>query len=235
MDADIYNGGRYLRRWALVEGRPRCPDTALYLPETDEETIGAAMARNRAVAAVAATAEAYEAAAALLASPAAEEAPERAVAEALMASAGPSLLHLVRTRADQLGKAEAGYVLAWPDMPAFDPRTETVDLFDGGWAVRSLTAEELASHPLRPAAFMSKMAFAALLIDTLGDTLGMTVLGMYASVLALAADVDFVDVFDNLNGDPAQPGYAAQLLAQGAVTEGQVAALRAGWRRACKA
>lgn len=252
MVADIYNGGRYLRRWALVGGWPRCPETALYLPEADEAGIAAAMAVNRVVLATAAAAAAYEGAAGLLTGPAPDQwvfvpggdgvaVPVEdpawtawAAAQALVSGVGEQLLHLVRTRGGMLAEGDAGYELALPQMPEFDPREETVDLIDGAWVVRALTEEELAWHPLRPAASMPKMAFGKLVRATLG-TYGDSILGMFAGVLALASGVDWADVFGDIDGDPAQPGYAKQLLAAEAVSAGQVEALRAGWARACSA
>lgn len=249
----LYGGAQYLARWTLVGGHPRCPDAPLVLATADEQSIGGTLAINRAVAALAAAAEQYEAAARLRAgqapdqwvhiggddgAPVTVENPAWAAwiaAGETLAGAGAELLHLVRTRADQLDDDEDGYELVLPALPPFDPRGETVDLVDGVWVVRALTESELTDHPLRPAAFMSKMDFAALLISTLGDALGTAVIGMYGSVLALAQDVDWIDVFDFLNGDPTKPGYAAQLLAEGAVTVDHIAELRAGWVRSCKA
>lgn len=249
----LYGDGRYLARWALVGGYPRCPDAPLVLVTAEEAAIGEVMAINRAVAEAAARAEQYEAAARLRAGPAPEpwaaivdgdgepvtvENPAWALwvaAGAILDNASADLLLLVRTRAEQLDADEAGYELALPPRLPFDPRAETVDLVDSAWVVRALTDDELAVHPLRPAPFMSKMDFAALLIATLGDALGTAVIGMYGSVLALAQDIDWIDVFDCLNGDPTKPGYAAQLVAEGAVTGDHVAALRAAWVPACKA
>lgn len=250
---DIYNGGRYLHRWTLVAGSPRCVETALYLPDADEGEIAQALAVNRAIRAAGAAVESYERAQRLLAG----DAPESWVpgtndqgdaimtvnpawtaylaAQVIVAGAGSDLIHMARTRADVLDEGEAPYDLTLPPLPALDPRTETADWAGGAWVVRDLTGDELAVHPLRPAPMMSKMAFAGLLVTTLGDGLGMAVLGMYGSVLALASDVDWIDVFDHLNGDPERPGYAVQLLAAEAVTAGQIEALRDGWVRACRA
>lgn len=254
MDPDIYNGGRYLRRQALIGGFARCPRTALYLGDADEGEVAATLCRNRVVRALVASAEAYEAAARLLAGPAPEQwmsVPDQdgdgaslvesnawaawVAAGATVAAAGQALLHLIRTRADALDEDEAGFELSLPELPAFDPRAETADLLDGAWVVRALTDGELAAHPLRPATFMSKMAFGKLIMATLGSSLGGSVLSMFGGVLALAENVDWADVFDCIDGDPARPGYAEQLLADDVVTPAQVAALRDGWVRACAA
>lgn len=253
MDPDIYNGGRYLRRLALVGGYARCPQTALYLGEAGEGEIAATMAINRVVRALVAEAEAYEEAVRLIAGSqpdqwisvpdddGVETLVESAAwtawvaAGATVAAAGPGLLHLTRTRADALDEGEEAYELALPGLPAFDPRAETADLVDGAWVVRALTEAERGAHPLRPAAFMTKMAFGKLIIATLGSSLGGSVLSIFGGVLALADNIDWADVFDCIDGDPARPGYAAQLLADEVVTPAHVTALRDGWLRSCAA
>lgn len=250
--SDIYNGGRYLLRWTLVDGYPRCVETALYLADADEGEIAQALAANRAVRAAVTAVESYEAAQRLLAG----DEPERWVdgtneqglpilvsnpawearlsAQTEAIGAGAELIHMARTRADALDEGEAPYDLTLPPLPTLDPRTETADWVGGVWVVRDLTGDELAVHPLRPAAYMSKMAFGKLVRTALGGY-GDAILGMFAGVLTLADNVDWVDVFDSIDGDPDRPGYAAQLLAAEAVTEEQVGALRQGWVRACRA
>lgn len=249
----LYGGGLYVARWTMVDGHPRCVQAPLILADTDEGEIGARMAINRAIAALVAPAEQFEAAAVLQAGVAPQQwviqTDEDGLAALVenpawlawvaagvtVAAAGPTLLHLIRTRADALDEDEAGFELTLPELPLFDARTETADLLDGAWVVRALTEGELAAHPLRPAPFMAKMAFGKLIITTLGSSLGGSVLSMFGGVLTLADNVDWADVFEFIDGDLSRPGYAKQLLADEVVTPAQVAALRDGWVRACAA
>ncbi len=236
--SDIYSG-TWLRRWVMVDGWPRCPETALDLATADEGAIAGVMAGNAAVRAAGAAAEEYEAAARVIAGrepPVEDEAAwqDRAAAQAVIDAAGPDLCRLVRTRAGLLElEEEDAWTLRLPPLPGeLDPRAETAEWVSGTWVVRSMTSEELAAHPLRPAPAMGKMAFGALLTDTLGAERAAVVLARFAAVLALATDARFIDVFDAIDGDPARPGYAVQLTAAGEVTEAEVASLRAGWPRA---
>jgi hypothetical protein len=64
---DRYRAGRYLRRWSLVEGYPRCVEDALDTTTASAGDISAAEAGNVAVHDVVAAVEAYEAALALTA------------------------------------------------------------------------------------------------------------------------------------------------------------------------
>jgi hypothetical protein len=59
---DRYRAGRYLRRWSLVEGYPRCVEDALDTTTASAGDISAAEAGNVAVHDVVAAVEAYEAA-----------------------------------------------------------------------------------------------------------------------------------------------------------------------------
>jgi hypothetical protein len=64
---DRYRSGRYLRRWTLVEGFPRCVEDALDTTMASAADISAAEAGNVAVHDAVAAVEAYEAALALTA------------------------------------------------------------------------------------------------------------------------------------------------------------------------
>ena len=59
---DRYRSGRYLRRWTLVEGFPRCVEDALDTTMASAADISAAEAGNMAVHDAVAAVEAYEAA-----------------------------------------------------------------------------------------------------------------------------------------------------------------------------
>ena len=62
---DRYRSGRYLRRWTLVDGFPRCVEDALDTTTASAADISAAEAGNVAVHDAVAAVEAYEAALAL--------------------------------------------------------------------------------------------------------------------------------------------------------------------------
>jgi hypothetical protein len=62
---DRYREGRYLRRWSLVDGHPRCVLDALDTTTATAEDIAEAEAGNVAVHGAVAAVEAYEAALAL--------------------------------------------------------------------------------------------------------------------------------------------------------------------------
>jgi hypothetical protein len=64
---DRYRSGRYLRRWTLVEGFPRCVEDALDTTTASAGDIAEAEAANIAAHAAVAAVEAYEAALALTA------------------------------------------------------------------------------------------------------------------------------------------------------------------------
>lgn len=78
---DSYAGGRFVRRWTLVDGQPRCLDDAV---PAGTDAAAAALAVNAGVRADATAVEAHEAAERLAAQVAATEEP----AEALV-SVGP--------------------------------------------------------------------------------------------------------------------------------------------------
>ena len=171
-----YAGGRYLARWTLVGGHPRCILPPLSLPDSAAGAVADAIAVNRAVAAIAARAEVVESAAVR----AAQEPPPETImaaglddppvavpnpasmawdaAVALLAdvASDADLQHLLRTRADALATdewgqpAEAAWALTLPPVPALDPLSQTADWDGTGWAVRDLTAEEAAGWPLQP-------------------------------------------------------------------------------------
>lgn len=63
--SDRYRSGRYLRRWALVEGFPRCVEDALDTGTATAEEIAAVEASNAAIYAAMASLELYETALAL--------------------------------------------------------------------------------------------------------------------------------------------------------------------------
>ncbi|AUN31932.1 hypothetical protein [Niveispirillum cyanobacteriorum] len=171
----LYGAGRYLSVWSMVAGYPRCQAPALVLGSADPAALAAAIAVNRAVAGIAARAEAVEAAGRL----AVQDPPPETVMEAngdgepvevpnpayvdwvaagqLLSdtAADADLQHLLRTRADSLitdagGVVEPGWTLALPPVPDMDPLTQTADWDGAAWTVRDLTVEEAAIWPLRP-------------------------------------------------------------------------------------
>lgn len=173
-----YAGGRYLARWTLVGGHPRCILPPLALADSAAGAVADAIAINRAVAQMAARAEAVEAAAVLAAQepppetmmapgpgiddpPLVVPSPARAAwdaAVALLAGAASDgdLQHLLRTRADALllddwgQPAEAAWALTLPSLPALDPMTQTADWDGAAWVVRELTEEQVMSWPIQP-------------------------------------------------------------------------------------
>lgn len=173
----IYGAGRYLARWTLVDGYPRCIDPPMLLWACAASAAADAIAVNRAVSAIAARADQVEAAARMTAGdpppvtvlapgpdvdapPVAVPNPGRAAWDAAVAlledAAGDSdLQHLLRTRAGALsadagGQVEAPWSLSLPPVPALDPLSQTADWDGAAWTVRPLTAAERAAWPLQP-------------------------------------------------------------------------------------
>ncbi len=189
----LYGGGLYLARWTIVDGYPRCPLSPLIMANTDAVTAAAAIAVNRAVATIAARAEAVEAAGLLSVR---EPPPEGMVAAgpngaaleianpdyaqwvaagALVASAASDddLQHLLRTRAGTLTEDEAPWALALPPVPDLNPLTQTADWDGAAWAIRVLTEEEVAIWPLRaptPTPEVSREQFLAFMAGQLALT-----------------------------------------------------------------
>ncbi len=171
----LYSGGRYLSVWSMLGGQPRCVDPALVLGSADPAAVAAAIAGNRAVAGIAARAEAVEAAARL----AAQEPPPATMliagpdgeavaidnpalaawvaAGQLLADVGgdDDLQHMLRTRGgalllDESGVEEAGWSLYLPPVPPLLPLAQTADWDGAAWSVRDLSPAEAASWPLQP-------------------------------------------------------------------------------------
>ncbi|MBP7340456.1 hypothetical protein [Niveispirillum sp.] len=168
----VYGGGRYLSVWSMADGYPRCPSPALVLGTAPAAEVAATIAVNRAVAAIAARAEAVEAAArvaahdpppaTLAAGPDGEPVEGDNPAYAAWVAAGQvladassddDLQHLLRTRAgalrlDAQGVPEPGWTLSLPPVPPLDPHTQTA-VWDGAhWHVRALTEAERERHPI---------------------------------------------------------------------------------------
>jgi hypothetical protein len=237
-------GSGWVRRWTLVGGWPRCVEAPLAVTAAAPAALAAQVAVNRALAALLARAEHYEAAARLAAActdqppaatlpvPDGEPVPSPAweawqAAQALVAGADADLLWLVRTRAGALATGEAGYALDLPPLPPIgDPCRHTADWVAGAWVVRPLAPAEQQDWPLRRRPDLGKLAFAQLLITLLGDAKAQALLTAFGPTLSLAADIDFDDVFGGPQGGPA---YADQLLADGSVTADDVARLRLAW------
>lgn len=252
-----YASGRpYISVWSLVNGHPRCVEAPLSIANGNRAELAATIARNRALTVLCLRAEAVEAATSLAAQqePAAELAfidadgqpitlpnPAHATwmaATALLAqsAAEEPLQHLLRTRSDSLQRdefglpAEEAFSFDLPPVPSIpDPLTQTADWNGLAWQVRALTADELASWPLRPASSLDKMRFARLLRDVVGDALAATVLTQPAInlTLTLAGRVDWTDIFVGTDGNG--PSHAQQLVDAGAVTPADVESLKASW------
>ncbi|MEA1674113.1 hypothetical protein [Nitrospirillum sp. BR 11163] len=159
---DLYPNGRYLHRWGIIDGWPRCVAAPLTLVEEECAPIARHLAVNAAARSLVAAADAYEAAVALIASPCPpdtlaagpddEAAPNPAHAawvdaSALVAGADADLLNLVSTRAgtlpvDEFDAPIGAFAFDPPDPPAFALGTETADWNGTSWTVRPLTADE---------------------------------------------------------------------------------------------
>lgn len=169
---DAYKGDTLVRRWCLVQGRPRCADDPVDVATGPLADIAGQLAINRAVRALQARVDAYDDAALLASRPEpdatvplfdnagamAGDQPNPAhaawvAAGALVANAPAELLHLIRTRDDTLKRdpatglpSEAPFELVPPALVAFDPTTQTVDLVAGAWSeARPLTTPEAAA------------------------------------------------------------------------------------------
>ncbi|MEC4589511.1 hypothetical protein VPG91_00785 [Nitrospirillum amazonense] len=169
---DAYKGDSLVRRWCLVQGRPRCADHPVDVATAPPADIAGQLAINRAVRSLQAQVDAYDDAVLLASQPEpdatvplfddaramAGDQPNPAhaawvAAGALVANAPAELLHLIRTRDDALETdpanglpSEAPFELVPPALEAFDPTTQTVDLVAGAWSeARPLTAEEAAT------------------------------------------------------------------------------------------
>ena len=252
-----YPSGRgFIAVWSLAGGQPRCIDAPLPLAATPPVQLAAAIARNRAVAALCTDVEALEAAqrlAAMAEPPALLDVPDEtgqqivqvtnpdhtawaeAVALIAAASTDDALQHLLRTRADSLERdafgqaSEEPFEFAPPPVPAIeDPLSQTADWDGQAWHIRDLTAEELAAWPLRPAPTLGKSAFVQVLRGAVGEALAMTVLTVpeINLTLTLAGQVDWSDIFVTADGGP---GYAQRLVVAGVVTDAHVAALKDAW------
>lgn len=165
----IYGEGRWLSRWSIVSGYPRCVSNPLSVVSSSPELLAATIAVNRAVAEVISAAEMVEAAERATAHPAPPEltvsiglegeevTTENPAYKAWMAasawldvaSGDDDLQHLLRTRRGELDDLEEGWELNLPALPSFDPYTKTADIIDGEWTVRNLTADELEVWPIR--------------------------------------------------------------------------------------
>ncbi|NKC30210.1 hypothetical protein [Falsiroseomonas selenitidurans] len=119
-----YGNGRYLRRWSLIGGRPRCILPPLMLAEATPAELGAVAAENARLHALLEAAEAVEAAQSRIAAGAAV--PEDQV---LLDGADAATLALVTLRA---GDASAEPVA----LALLDPQDQVVQVVavDAGWA-----------------------------------------------------------------------------------------------------
>ena len=118
-----------------------------------------------------------------------------------------------------------------------DESPETVMVMVDG-VTRPATDEELAAieerqQPAPPVKLASvpPTTFARLLGGVLGLERAAAVLQKPLMFLAYAGatKIDYDDVFIGIDGDPEQPCYAAQLLADEVVTQVEVGALEASW------
>lgn len=252
-----YLSGRgFIAVWSMVDGHPRCIDAPLPLATASPAQLAAVIARNQALAALCARAEAAEAAQWLTAQPeppAQLDIPDQTgtqmvqipnpahqawmEAATLLADVATdaAMGHLLRTRSDSLERDEFGFPteepfeLALPPVPAIvNPLAQTADWNGEAWQVRDLTEAERPVWPLRPAPTLGKSAFAQVLRGAVGDALAVTVLTTpeINLTLTLAGQVDWTDIFASANGGP---GYAQQLIDAGIVTSAHVAALREAW------
>ncbi|MEC4591590.1 hypothetical protein VPG91_11380 [Nitrospirillum amazonense] len=169
---DAYKGDSLVRRWCLVQGRPRCADHPVDIATGPLADIAGQLAINRAVRTLQAQVDAYDDAVLLASRPEPDatvplfddagamvgDQPNPAhaawvAAGALVANAPAELLHFIRTRDNALATdpatglpSEAPLDLVLPALPAFDPATQTVDLVAGAWSdARPLTTEEAAA------------------------------------------------------------------------------------------
>ncbi|NKE43373.1 hypothetical protein HB662_01185 [Roseomonas frigidaquae] len=98
----VYADGRYLRRWSLIGGHPRCILPPLVLAEATPAEVAAAEATNARIHGLAAAAEALEAQAALAAQPPPDlpghEADAWQAARQAVEVASPKLLALIELR-----------------------------------------------------------------------------------------------------------------------------------------
>lgn len=128
----VYADGRYLRRWSLIGGHPRCILPPLVLAEAAPAEVAAVEAANARIHGLAAAAEALEAQAALAAQPTPDlpgpEADAWQAARQAVEVAAPELLALVELRqAEFAGPAEP--------LALIDPGGAVVDIVavDSGW------------------------------------------------------------------------------------------------------
>lgn len=143
MTPAVYGDGRYLRRWSLIGGHPRCILPPLLLAEAAPAEVAAAEAENARLHALASAAEAYEAAVAVTAGrdppPALPEtedgpAPNPALAawqaaQATIAGVDAATLALVALRAGEASGEPVTLALVDPDglvvnVVAVDPGWE---------------------------------------------------------------------------------------------------------------
>ncbi|MDG5497426.1 hypothetical protein [Niveispirillum sp. BGYR6] len=238
-------GPGWIARWTLVDGWPRCLDAPLAIADTDPATLAAQVARNRALTALLEQVERYEAAQQLLNSTGDQpppawiaSGPDGALvpspawaawqaAQSLVATATPALLQLARTRAGILGDDEPAFTLALPPPPVLDDPCEmATDFVAGAWTVRPLTPAEATSWPLRRRPALGKLAFAQLLATVVGEIQAPLLLAPFSSMLSLAAEISFTDIFQTT---PSAPGYAHQLVSSGTVTPAAAEALKRSW------
>jgi hypothetical protein len=253
-DMDDAYKGRFVRRWELVNGQPRCPSDPLDVTTSSLADVGTQLAINRAVRQVVASAEAYEHAMLTAAGevpvqwvPGSDVEGEPTLVEnpawgpyqtalATIASASPAVLHLVRTRAAQLERDEAGnlaeepFALDLPALPDFDATTETVDWGAAGWgAPRALSVAEaaiLAGATRLP--WISGWRMVSLIYGVLGEARFWPMwddpdLRLIRVRYAGAKDVDPADmpaIWEQVKA--ADPAY---------ITDAEIAAVMAAWPR----
>jgi hypothetical protein len=238
----LYGAGRYLSVWSMVAGHPRCQAPALVLGGADPAALAAAIAVNRAVAAIAARAEAVEAAARLAVQDPPPETlmaadgdgqavavPNPAFAEWVAAgllladtAADADLQHLLRTRADALimdagGVVEPGWTLTLPPVPDLDPLTQTADWDGAAWTVRDLTVEEAALWPLRPPPVPATVSRVQLRLAL--ATRGL--LDIVDSAVSLSGEMELVERWGAASMERTSPHLADMAAALG-LTEGDI-------------
>jgi hypothetical protein len=238
-----YVSGRpYLSVWTLVNGHPDCIVPPLMLGSADPAVVAAAIAVNRTVAAIAARAEAAEAATRLaMQDPPPEtiivadgdggavEVPNAAFADWVAAglllshtAADADLQHLLRTRADALitdagGVVEPGWTLTLPPVPDMEPLTQTADWDGAAWTVRGLTVEEAALWPLRPPPVPATVTRVQLRLAL--ATRGL--LDIVDSAVSLSGDMEMVERWGAASMERDSPHLADMAAALG-LTEGDI-------------
>ncbi|MBB6251446.1 hypothetical protein FHS74_001997 [Nitrospirillum iridis] len=221
--ADSYRAGRYVNVWTLVGGWPRCHGGPMDVTTVDQPVIARQLAINAAVRALAAAADAYEAAAHLTARPCPPvtlgAGPDGAAvpnpafqawtdALALVSGAGRDLLCLVATRGADYprgddGQPIAAYVMDLPPPPTLTPGAETADWDGTAWTVRPVTADEaVAWRALMAVRYPRRMSASDLVVRLLTGAEWLAIVadahpsegGASLAALLLGAGTQYVDL-----------------------------------------